>query len=190
MRSIIRGATLLVAAVVLALVGPAAIAQAATPHHQAQGAPSGCGTNVSHQDARFLKAAHQSNLAEIQTGQLAVSRSKTAAVRDLGMMFVTDHTPLDADLVKVAAKLGVTLPSRPNAEQRAFAAKLDKLSGAEFDKAWLKGQIKGHRKAKATGQHELKTGSDCDAITVARTSAPIVVHHLDELVSLRSTYRS
>ncbi len=60
MRRIVRATVLLLAAVVLALVGPAAVAQAATSDGQ-----------VSAQDKAFLRAAHQSNLAEIATGKLA-----------------------------------------------------------------------------------------------------------------------
>lgn len=187
MRLIIRGAMLLVAAVVLALVGPAAIAQAATPHAQAQSG-SGCSTKVTAQDKAFLRAAHQSNLTEIKAGQLALKKSKNKAVRDLGAMFIRDHTKTDADLKAVAEKLGVSLPSRPNPVQRADAAKLEKLSATAFDKFWIKSQTAGHRKAKATGEKELKKGSNCDVITVDKKSAPVVAHHLMELLDLKADY--
>ena len=64
--------------------------------------------------------------------------------------------------------------------------KLDKLSGSAFDNAWISGQIVAHKKAKANGQRELTKGSNRNAVKVARTSAPIVAHHLDELMKLRS----
>ena len=74
MRSIIRGAVVLLGAVALALLGPAAMAEAAT--------------GATAQDAAFLRAAHQSNLAEITTGKLAQRKGRSAEVRDLGRMWV------------------------------------------------------------------------------------------------------
>jgi putative membrane protein len=171
MRTILRGAAMLLAALVLVIVGPAAAAGATTPGHD----------RVSDQDRAFLVAAHQSNLAEIATGALAERKGASEEVRDLGKMFVTDHTRLDADLEKVADRLGVHLPSQPNAEQRAFAAKVAKLSGSSFDRQWLAGQITAHCKAKANGEKELAKGSNHDVIELARTSAPIIAHHLQEL---------
>jgi putative membrane protein len=177
MRTIIRGAVVLLVALALALVGPVAAANATTPDH---------GT-VSEQDKAFLVAAHQANLAEIATGAVAEHKGASKAVRELGKMFVTDHTKLDADLKKVADKLGVHLPSRPNAQQRAFAAKLAELSGSSFDRYWLRGQLTAHRMAKANGEKELAKGSNRDAIKVAKTSAPIIAHHLKELQDIKAS---
>jgi putative membrane protein len=179
MRTILRAAGLLLAAAALMLVGPAAVAQAA-----------GTSKHVSKQDVAFLRAAHQSNLFEIQTGKLAERKGKSAEVRELGRMFVKDHTKLDADLKKVAKRLGVDLPSRPNTEQRALAARLSKLSGSAFDKAWLDGQIVQHRKAKANGERELTKGSNKYAIGVAKKSAPVIKKHLKELRDTRADYNS
>lgn len=178
MKTIIRSVVLLAVAGVLALVGPAAVANASP-------GASHPGKHVTQQDKDFLRAAHQSNLAEIADGNLALQKSSNPSVRALGAMWIADHTRLDADLAKVAATLGVALPAKPNAEQRALARKLQELSGAEFDKAWIKGETTGHRKAKANGQRELKKGSNELAIAVAQTSAPIIEHHLQELLDLQ-----
>ena len=173
----LRGVVLVLGALVLALVGPASIAQASTSH-----------AGVSAQDRTFLRAAHQSNLAEISTGKLADQKGRSAKVRELGRMFIKDHTKLDADLKKVAKNLGVSLPDQPNAEQRALAAKLRKLSGTAFDKAYLDGQLTSHVKARTNGRTELSKGSNPDVLKLAKTSAPIVQHHINELVYTRRDY--
>jgi predicted outer membrane protein len=169
-----RGAAVLLAALALALLGPAATAGATTPDSD----------RVSEQDKKFLKAAHQSNLAEIITGELAQEKGKSEGVRELGRLFVEHHTKLDADLREVAEELGVQLPDRPNREQRAFAAKLEKLSGSEFDKTWISGQIEQHLKAKANGEKEIAKGSNEKVIELAKAAAPIIKHHLHELYAL------
>jgi predicted outer membrane protein len=71
----------LLAALVLVGLAPAAAAQAAV--------------QPSTQDTQYLQALHQVNLFEITTGNLAQQKGKNAQVKDLGKMFVTDHTQLD-----------------------------------------------------------------------------------------------
>jgi len=55
------------------------------------------------QDAAFLQAAHQANLAEIIGGRIAERRGVSAQVRELGARFVRDHTAMDAEVVATAA---------------------------------------------------------------------------------------
>jgi putative membrane protein len=105
-------------------------------------------------------------------------------------MWVEDHTRLDADLKKLAKRLGVSLPDQPNAEQRAQAAKDAKLSGTTFDKVWLSGELTGHVKARTNGRTELARGSNADALKVARTSAPIIQHHINEIVYTQRHYKA
>ena len=179
MRLIIRVTVLLLGAVVLALVGPAAMAEASTGH-------SG---DVTAQDRAFLVAAHQSNLAEIATGTLAQQKSGNAKVRALGREWVRHHTMLDADLKKVAKRYGVSLPSRPNAEQRAQAAKDKKLSGSAFDRTWLSGELTGHVTTRTAGRTELARGSNADVLKLDRAAAPVVQHHINGIVSTQRTYK-
>ena len=179
MRWIVRATVLLLGAVVLALVGPAAMAEASTGH-----------SSVTAQDRTALRALHQSNLAEIATGKLARNKGRSAHVRELGRMWVEDHTRLDASLKKLAKRLDVSLPSRPNAAQRAQAAKDAKLSGTAFDRTWLSGELTGHVNTRTAARTELARGSNADVVKATRTSAPIVQHHINEIVATQRNYMS
>ncbi|MBL7261169.1 DUF4142 domain-containing protein [Paractinoplanes lichenicola] len=75
----------------------------------------------SDQDASYLKAAHQSNLAEIAGGKIAQQKGTSEQVKNLGARFIADHTKLDTALRQTAEGLGVELPSAPNSEQQALA---------------------------------------------------------------------
>ncbi|WP_219414767.1 DUF4142 domain-containing protein [Pseudonocardia nigra] len=174
MKSIIRTASVLLTAVVMVLVGPVAIAQAGTPARVDD-------NGVSEQDRKFLRQAHQSNLAEIQTGKLAQEKGESDEVRELGRLFVKDHSKLDDELVEAADDLGVDLPSQPNREQKAIAEKLEDLAGAEFDDAWVDAQIEMHEEAVALGEKEIKHGGNDDVIRLAEESARVIKHHLARL---------
>lgn len=134
-------------------------------------------------DRTFLAAAHQSNLAEIQAGTLAQQKATEQVTKELGAKWIADHTKLDASLRAVATKLGVTLPTAPNAEQRAAAARLTATSGAAFDKLWFELQMVGHMKSMANGEREVAGGNEAEVVALAKAAGPVIMEHgtlLDE----------
>jgi putative membrane protein len=131
----------------------------------------------SDQDTAYLKAAHQSNLAEIATGRLAQQKAESDEVKELGERWVADHTKLDAALTRTAEALEVELPDAPNAEQRALARRYEAASGSAFDKLWIPTQMDAHMKAMQLGQREIADGSDAQAKKVAQDAAPVVASH-------------
>jgi putative membrane protein len=133
----------------------------------------------SEQDNAFLVAAHQSNLAEIATGNQAQQKAQSQAVKDLGAQFVADHTRLDQALQQVATTLNVELPDAPNEEQQAAAARLEATSGDQYDALWLSIQMDQHMKAMANGEKEIADGSDETVIQLARDAAPVIASHHD-----------
>jgi putative membrane protein len=131
----------------------------------------------SDQDAAYLKAAHQSNLAEIAGGRIAQQKGNSQQVKDLGARFVADHTKLDASLRQTASALNVDLPSKPNAQQQAVAAKYGATSGSGFDSLFVSTQMDAHMAAMNLGQQELSAGADDQAKKVARSAAPVIASH-------------
>jgi putative membrane protein len=135
----------------------------------------------SDQDAAFLKAAHQSNLAEIAGGKLAQQKGNSQQVKDLGERFVADHTKLDAAVTELASSLDVDLPSAPNAEQQAIAARYRATSGDDFDALFISTQMESHMKAMALGKKEIANGSDSQVKGAARNAAPVIAAHRELL---------
>lgn len=142
----------------------------------------------SDQDVVWLVAAHQSNLAEIAGGQAAQEQATTDTVRDLGAMFVEHHTALDQQVTALAEELGVELPDAPTPAQQAGLAEVADNSGEEFDTAWVALQLAGHRAAIAAGEEEIAQGSDQQVVSLARTAAPVIQQHYDELVAAADQY--
>ena len=138
---------------------------------------------VSSQDTTWVIVAHQSNLTEIAAGKAAQQKATSQKVRDLGQMFITDHTANDAKLTAAAKDLGVSLPSSPNAQQRAVLVSVSAKSGAAFDSAWISSQITGHRQTLAATDTEIAKGSDAKVLALAKATRPVVAHHLEELLA-------
>ncbi|WP_249999043.1 DUF4142 domain-containing protein [Actinoplanes sp. M2I2] len=140
------------------------------PATAAQAAPSD-------QDAAYLRAAHQSNLAEIAGGKLAQQKGASEEVKDLGARFVADHTKLDAAVRQTASQLDVDLPSAPNEKQQALAARYQATSGDDFDALFVSTQMDAHMAAMANGQREIARGNDAAAKKNARDAAPVIASH-------------
>jgi putative membrane protein len=161
----VKRVSVLVAAVIAALLGLSVPASAATA------AP------VNAQDRAFLVGAHQANLAEITAAKIALQKATKPVTKQLAIRWIRDHSKLDASLRPVARKLGVALPSVPNPAQRALAAKYRATSGPAFDKLWVSTQMTAHHQAMALGDSELKRGSNPAVKHLAAASAPVVATH-------------
>jgi putative membrane protein len=139
---------------------------------------------VSGQDTTWMQAAHQGNLAEIAAGRAAQQSATGAQVKQLGAMFVQDHTRLDAQLTQAAQRLGVQLPPAPTPQQQQQLAAVQQKTGQAFDAAWISTQIAAHVTTIAATQRELQGGSDATVLGLARAATPVVQQHLTELQDL------
>ena len=164
------------------IVLPAAVAIVLAGGTAALAAPP----DVNDQDKAFLAAAHQGNLAEIQSGRLAQKQAGSEDVRDAGTMLVDDHTKLDADVRRVAGELGVQLPTAPSDTQQADLRKLSALSGDKLDKAWVAAGITEHKEDLAAGAKEQTEGSSDKVKQLARDAKPVVESHLRHLERIQN----
>jgi putative membrane protein len=145
---------------------------------------------VSSQDRSWLIAAHQGNLAEISSGNLAAEKGHTAAVRKAGRMLTRDHAKLDSKLRPVAQELGVSLPTTPNAEQQQEAKEFMSLSGTQFDQTWTHTEADGHVKTVELTEREIQTGSVPQVKQLAQSALPVLKKHLDTLQQQTATETS
>lgn len=143
------------------------------------GAAGSAAADTNDQDATFITANAQTNLAEITLGQLALDRAQYDSTRELAQMTLTDHQAALAKLQGVAADLGVTLPDAPNAEQQSQAALLQSVDTADFDAAYAQIQVAGHQKSIASTNAELSGGSDASVLAYAEGYLPVATHHLE-----------
>ncbi|WP_419998585.1 DUF4142 domain-containing protein [Streptomyces boninensis] len=85
-------------------------------------------------DRDFVIRVRLAGLWEIPAGQQAQERGVSPAVRIAGEHLVDGHTALDASVRKAARKLGMELPSQPNAQQQKALDDLTRASGSGYEK--------------------------------------------------------
>jgi putative membrane protein len=138
-------------------------------------------------DTAFAMKAAQGGMAEVQMGKLAAEKATNPDVKAFGQQMVDDHTKANDDLKSVAEKKGLTLPSDIDAHDHATYSKLEKLSGAEFDRAYVKDMVKDHEKDVKEFQKEANNGKDDDIKGFASQTLPVLQGHLDKIKSIQTS---
>ncbi|MBW4539217.1 MAG: DUF4142 domain-containing protein [Myxacorys chilensis ATA2-1-KO14] len=130
-------------------------------------------------DTKFAIKAAQSDQTEIQTSQLALQKSTNPNVRQYAERMIRDHTTSSQRLMPVAMKKGITLPKDVGPLNRPLLTELSQLSGADFDRAYIVGQVRGHAGTQAEYQTYLREGRDANLKALANQFLPIVSDHLE-----------
>jgi putative membrane protein len=140
--------------------------------------PAWAAAPLSTHDQSFVQQAAIGGLAEVQEGQIAVSRGKAADVKLFGQRMVDEHTSNNKALMALAEQKRVTVPTAPDAKHASALAALQKESGAAFDRAYITGQVSGHEEMASLMQSEIQSGSDSDLKAFAEKTLPVIQEHL------------
>jgi putative membrane protein len=146
------------------LVAPAAAAHAAS--------------TVSSQDRQWVQTSAAGDLFEIKGGQMAEQKGQAQAVRSLGARLVADHTKSLSDTRDLAGKLGITLPSQPDAKMQSELSQFSAASGAAFDVLYAKTEVSDHEQDISEATTEISNGSSAEVKHEAQTELPVLRTHL------------
>jgi len=135
---------------------------------------------VSHSDRGFAAKLAEGSTNEIALSQLADSHASSTDVKQFAMMMVTDHQKLNAQFADLAAGKGIDISDAVAKGQKKGVASLEKKSGADFDKAYIKEMIKGHKGAADLLKKEAADSKDTELAQFATQALPIVLGHLQK----------
>ena len=134
-------------------------------------------TGPSPEDAAFLKAAHQTNIAEIAAGRLAWQRTTAPEVKAVAAALMRDHIQLDAKLYQVARNLRIYLPEQTTPEQQSLARGYAAAGNDTFDEYFISTQLAGHRKALRMLKEQAASGDEVAVRRLAEDAVPVVTKH-------------
>ena len=97
----------------------------------------------------FAKQAMLANKAEVKLGELAVQKGQSADVKEFAQMMVKEHTNGLNTLKEAVKGQGVEEPAQLDTKHQTLYDRLSKLSGAEFDREYMKAMVDGHREVKS-----------------------------------------
>lgn len=141
------------------------------------------------QIAAIVVAANQ---VDIDAGNLALKKTKNEEVKKFAQQMVTDHTAVNKAAVDLVTKLKVT-PEETDASKGLVAggadnrAKLEKLDGAEFDKAYVDNEVAYHKAViDVLDQKLIPSASNADLKSTLVGVKPAFDEHLKHAEMLQS----
>jgi putative membrane protein len=168
----------LVHALVLIAAG-VGIANAQTP------APPEAAGMLNAVDFNFVGQANLGAPFQVDSGQIAETKSTSAGIRSYAHLMVTSHIPVVDALNVILRRKNIT-PSN-TLLHGAYDAMLFTLSadhGTAFDRNYVNGQVEYQKGNAALFQQEIQNGSDPDLRQFARETLPKIEDHLQRALKL------
>ena len=137
-------------------------------------------------DRVFVHAAALGGMAEAELGKLAEQRSQNDAVKEFARLMVGDHGKANDRLIGLAKEDEIAVPKEVDEEHKAMRQRLTTANGAEFDLAYLQGQVIEHQKTVQLLEYEIGSGQDTDLKSFAAEILPIVLQHLRAAQALQA----
>jgi len=159
-----------IAAIAGAMCLAAMPALAQTPAEQTAG-------KASSGDQQFVHEAAIGGMAEVELGKLATDKASSADVKQFGQRMVDDHGKANDELKSLASQKNWTLPTELDAKHKATRDRLSKLSGAEFDRAYMKEMVADHNKDVREFAEHAKTAKDADLKAWVQKTLPVLKEH-------------
>jgi putative membrane protein len=125
----------------------------------------------------FVTDAIRADVSEVKLGRLAEKKGASEGVRALGHTLDVDHTKAGEDAIGLAVALGVEPPADPKPEAQAKYLALSAMSGAAFDREFLRYIVENHQDDVRRFQAEANA-DDGNASALARAQLPALRRHL------------
>jgi len=166
------------------VLASAAVLLAAAPAF-AQSIPEKTGVNqalgVAPKTQDFVTMAAQSDMLEIQSSKLALTKSDSDKTKAFADRMIKDHTETSKEL-KTLVSGGKAQANAPAELDKAHQEKLDKLvkqkDGKDFTKQYNDMQVSAHKDAVSLFERYAKEGDNADLKTFAAKTLPHLQEHL------------
>lgn len=139
---------------------------------------------LSDSDRQFIMKAAAGGKEEVELGRLAAARASNPDVKSFGSRMMQDHSKAGDELTQLASRLGVSTAGQEDPTQKEPYARLSKLKGAEFDRAYMTDMVKDHVEDVSEFERYSNTAENPDLKAWASKTLPTLREHLQ---SARST---
>ena len=135
----------------------------------------------------FVNKVAISDMFEIQSSQLALSKQADADTKPFAEKMVLDHQKTSSELKGLAegSMVKLTLPTSLDAEHQKMLNELNAKSGKDFDQTYDQIQVKTHREAVALFEAFSKSGEDSELKIWAGKTLPHLKEHLSMAEKLK-----
>jgi putative membrane protein len=101
-------------------------------------------------DPQIAHIAYTAGNLDVAAGKLALTRSHNRAIRSFAQQMIRDHQAVNSKALALVKKLHVTPEANPTSasltkDADATRARLGKLSGTAFDRAYIDNEVAYHK---------------------------------------------
>ena len=134
-------------------------------------------------DSKFLVAAAEINLEEVQLAKLAQTNANSDEVKKLGKMMEQDHSAAMTELNGLASKKQITIPTSITDNGQSAYKTLSEKKGKDFDKAYGDMIVDGHKDAISIFEKASTDCKDADIKSWAAGMLPKLRSHMDKAMT-------
>lgn len=169
---------------------------AETPAPGTGAVPPG-GMPVALSSAEIAGVLSASDSAEIKPSELALERAENSAVKAYAQRMVRDHGMLEDSLRSMSTRENITpaqssLSQQLDSQTQATMQRLQVLTGAEFDQAYMQAMVQSHQEALSMVDNQLLPATQDQELRTALTQQvrPIISSHLAEAQEIQQSLSS
>jgi putative membrane protein len=140
-------------------------------------------TTVPHSfgDEAFVRSVLERDAGDLQIGQLAQQKSQSDDVKQLGQRIVAARNSLDDQFMVIAKTFEVTKPKAPTKKDKQLIARLQGLSGPQFDEEFIQAVAKIHRQDIKDFGVEAQTAQDARVVAAAQQDGSKLSDQLQDI---------
>lgn len=139
---------------------------------------SNSASSLNRGDRKFVDAAAKGGMMEVELGRVAADKASDPAVKQFGERMVRDHGEANKKLMDVAQAKGMTPSAKLKSSDQRMLDKLSRMSGNQFDRAYMDDMVRDHKKDISDFQKEAKSGKDAELKRFAEDTLPVLQEHL------------
>jgi putative membrane protein len=139
-------------------------------------------------DQAFIRQMFQSDAVEVKLGQMAQEKSQSDDVKQFAQKMIENRKRLDDQLSPLAKRLDVNQPNGPDKNGKKEIAKLESLSGQQFDQEYIRTIEKNHEKDVKNFKQAAQAAQDPSVQRTAQADAPVIEQHLQAIQKLAQVH--
>ena len=133
----------------------------------------------------YVSNAAEGDIYEVQAADIATSRSKNPAVKELAAMIKKDHSKAAQEMMEaVRSAQGVTIPAKLDERRQGFLDNLKQAPADQFDRVWITQQEAAHEESLTLHRTYADAGDNAALKAHAAKTAPIIEKHLEHVRKL------
>jgi putative membrane protein len=145
-------------------------------------------TTVDQSGLNFINTAIDGGRTEVKLANVAQHISQNPRIIRFAKMMIADHTKGIEELKALRKKELINPDDVLSQEHRKLIDSLSKLSGSDFDKAYIQAMIADHKKTADLFKEETQE-REASVQAFARKTLPTIEMHLDSAKAIEATLK-